>query len=147
MTITERPDWDEYFTAGAEWTATRADCRRRQHGALIVSPLHRIVGTGYNGAPAGAPGCLAGHCPRGLLSYEEVASMTSYDDGPGRCISVHAEQNAIMYAGVERCQNATIYITGEPCPTCRRLIAGSGIRRMVWRHALGGLADELVRAA
>lgn len=142
MTTLTRPEWDEYFVAGAEWVSTRADCRRRRHGALIVDEFHRIVGTGYNGAPAGQEGCLAGACPRGLLSYEEVATMTSYDDGPGRCISVHAEQNAIMYAGIDKCRGATIYITGEPCKTCRRLIAGAGIKRMAWRAADGGVVVE-----
>jgi dCMP deaminase len=142
--IATRPDWDFYFVAGAEWVATRADCRRRQHGALIVDEHHRIVGTGYNGAPAGAPGCLSGNCPRGLLTYDQLKTFSSYDDGPGRCISVHAEQNAIMYAGIDKCRGATIYITGEPCKTCRRLIAGAGIARMVWRGENGRVVDEFI---
>lgn len=136
-----RPSWDEYMVSGAEWVATRADCRRRQHGAVIFDDYHRIVATGYNGAPAGVPGCLGGHCPRGLLSYEQVVEFASYDEGPGRCISVHAEQNAIMYAGVDRCRGGTIAITGSPCHTCRRLIFGASFERAIWRELDGSITE------
>lgn len=126
-----RPAFDDYFLNIAWAVSARADCRRRRHGAVIVT-RNRIVATGYNGAPAGKEGCLAGACPRGLLGYDEVASMTSYDEGPGRCISVHAEQNALLYSSRADVEGGTIFITGEPCPTCRRLIGGSGLVRAVW---------------
>lgn len=132
MSVTvKRPDWDAYFLSLAQAVAARADCRRRQHGCVIVDADHRVISTGYNGAPAGDPGCLSGACPRGLLSYEEVASLTSYDEGPGRCISVHAEANALLYARAS-CKGATAYITGEPCPTCRKLLRGAGIERIIY---------------
>src|SRR5690606_13137912 len=54
---TSRPSWDEYFLEIAEAVSARADCSRRKVGAVIVSSDRRIVGTGYNGAPAGQPGC------------------------------------------------------------------------------------------
>lgn len=126
-----RPSWDQYFLDIAQVVSTRADCRRRQHGAVIVT-RKRIVATGYNGAPAGKEGCLAGACPRGLLTYEQLASLASYDEGPGRCISVHAEQNALLYSSWADVEGGTMYITGEPCATCRRLIGGSGLVRAVW---------------
>lgn len=60
-----RPDWDEYFLDIAAAVARRADCTRRRVGAVIVRD-HRVVSCGYNGAPAGRPGCLSdGACPRG----------------------------------------------------------------------------------
>jgi dCMP deaminase len=130
--VDPRPNWDTWFLEGAGWVSQRADCRRRQHGALVVDADHRIVGQGYNGAPAGTPGCLAGACPRGLLSYDEVSTMTDYDSGPGRCISTHAEVNALLDAGRTRCKGATIYITGEPCPRCRKTIEAAGISRIVF---------------
>lgn len=132
MTKDKRPSWGIYFLEMAQVVSRRADCRRRQHGAVIVTSDNRVASTGYNGAAAGRPGCLSGACPRGLLSYDELQTMASYDEGPGRCISIHAEQNALLYSNWERIQGGTIYITGEPCPTCRRLIDGSGLRRVVW---------------
>ena len=91
-----RPGWDEYFVNIARAVAERSDCRRRKVGAVLVDTGRRIVGTGYTGAPSGHPGCLEGACPRGLLSYDEVKEFSAYDSGPGRCISVHAEANALL---------------------------------------------------
>lgn len=123
-----RPDWDTYFLGIAKAVATRGECTRRQVGAVIVKD-HRIVSTGYNGAPAGAPSCLEGACPRAASGAEPGSS---YDTGPGACISVHAEFNSIIYADYERCQGATIYVTDEPCGGCARVIAGAGITTTVW---------------
>jgi len=125
-----RPDWDDYFLGIATAVATRADCTRRQVGAVIVKD-HRIVSCGYNGAPPGQPGCLSGACPRGKLSYEEIAPMSSYDTGAGSCISVHAEQNAIIYGDYARMVEGTIYITDNPCDGCMKMILGARISRIV----------------
>lgn len=126
-----RPDWDEWALGIAESIATRADCRRRKVGAVLIDKDHRIVSAGYNGAPSGHPGCLAGHCPRGLLSYEECAEFSDYTSGPGRCVAVHAEANTLLYARVD-CRGTTIYVTAPPCPACRTLLLGAGVSRAVW---------------
>jgi dCMP deaminase len=143
--MTERPDWNQYFLDGAKWVSTRADCRRRQHGAIIVKG-NRIVATGYNGGPSGRGSCLKGDCPRGLLSYDELKTMTSYDEGPGRCIAIHAEQNALLYSDRSKIEGGTIYVTGKPCPTCRRLIGGSGLSRLVYaeERSTYGYIEELI---
>ena len=125
-----RPVWDEYFLQIAVAVSARADCTRRQVGAVIVKD-NRIVSTGYNGAPAGDPGCLSGACPRGQLSYEEVAPGSSYDTGAGSCISLHAEQNAIIYGDYDKMRDAIMYITCDPCDGCLRMIWGTGIIRIV----------------
>lgn len=129
-----RPDWDTYYLDIARKVAARADCTRRKVGALVVLG-DRIVSTGYNGAPKGKPGCLtASACPRGRQSKVDVLPGSSYDTGAGACIALHAEQNAILRAGLE-CRTATLYITDEPCDGCARLIEGAGISRTVFpRH-------------
>lgn len=125
-----RPDWDTYYMGIAAAVLKRADCTRRKVGAIIIKG-DRIVSTGYNGAPSGQPGCLTnGACPRGQLSTLDVAPGSSYDTGAGACIALHAEQNAILRAGLD-CRGATLYVTEEPCDGCSRLIAGSGISRVV----------------
>jgi len=129
--MTERPDWDTYFLGVAAAVSIRADCSRRQVGCVIVDEDHRIIATGYNGAPAGEPGCLAGYCPRGRLTEEEARSVEkNYDFGPYYCIAVHAEANALLHARTS-CKGATVYVTKEPCPACTKLLKAAGISRLV----------------
>lgn len=139
----ERPDWDTYFLGVAQAISARADCRRRTVGAVIASHDHRVLSTGYNGAPPGRPGCLAGACPRGLLSYEDVKEFTDYDSGPGRCISIHAEVNAVLFSKGD-VAGATVYITDPPCPTCRKVLMGAGLERAVWPGGSLNLTDSVV---
>lgn len=126
--MADRPGWDEYFLAGAEWVASRADCTRSAVGAILVNAQHEVRGTGYNGAPAGVPGCAtAGACPRGQLSYAECAPTSDYSN----CTADHAERNAIRHTAPEERAGATLYTTRAPCPACWTLIRASGIRRVV----------------
>lgn len=149
-----RPSWDEYYLGIAGSVSLRADCTRRLAGAVIVKD-HRIVGQGYNGAPPGHPGCLsAGACPRGrhfmmseptsdFYGYcacgnqwpcaDAVPPLSSYDTGPGACIAVHAEANAIIRASWTDLPGSTIYmVPGKPCDACNRLIQAAMIHRVVW---------------
>jgi dCMP deaminase len=141
-----RPDWDTYFIEVCFTVANRSDCTRSRVGAVITDRYHRIMATGYTGAPAGQPGCLAGACPRGRhylgTSVLAVCGGCGLDwpcpdspkPGSGTyedCISVHAEANAIIYAGRDRCIGGTIYVTREPCSWCGKMIAAAGITRIV----------------
>lgn len=137
MSDPARPDWDTYFLGVAKAVAQRADCRRRRVGAVLVSAERRVLSTGYNGAPPGHPGCLEGHCPRGLLTYEQVRAASDYDTGPGRCISVHAEVNAVLFARTDL-RGTTCYVTHQPCPSCRKVLLGAGVARAVWSESLDG---------
>lgn len=120
-----RPSWLGYFLRVADVISLRADCSRAKHGAVIVKK-NRIVATGYNGSPAGTPGCLTdGLCPR---ANSGVPSLSGYDN----CISVHAEANALLYADRDKCEGATMYVTGKPCAWCDRLMEGAGIERVVY---------------
>ena len=123
-----RPDWDPYFIGIAEAVAARGDCRRAQVGAVIVKD-HRVVSTGYNGAPAGGLSCLAGECPRGLISYEDVPPLSG---DYSNCIALHAEANAVAYADRAHTAGGAIYITYAPCDMCTKLCRAAGIRRAVW---------------
>jgi dCMP deaminase len=170
-----RPDWDGYFLGIASAVAARADCTRRQVGAVIVKG-NRIVSTGYNGAPSGLPGCLTdGRCPRGkhymvpryTMAPYEIAPKhyygsvmeacacspesswpcpeaavpgSSYDTGPGSCISIHAEANALLYADRDKCEGATLYCTDQPCDGCKKLLLAGGIHDVKWPHGtMGGI--------
>jgi deoxycytidylate deaminase len=128
-----RPSWDWYFLDIADVVKTRSVCTRRQVGALVVGPDHRIISTGYNGSPPGNPDCPDLPCPR---ASSGVPSGSSYAEGPGQCIAVHAETNAILYAGRKKCLGTTIYSTHEPCPDCQKLISAVGIARVVTPSSL-----------
>jgi dCMP deaminase len=116
-----RPSWDDYFINIAGAVATRAECSRAQHGAVIVDQHHRIISTGYNGTPPGDPrSCLRGDCPRA------TSGVAHNSGGYENCIALHAEQNAIANATREM-RGGTIYITGRPCPMCSKLILAAGL--------------------
>lgn len=138
-----RPDWTEWGLLIARAVATRADCTRRQVGAVVLDQHHRVVATGYNGAPPGARGCLAGGCPRGLLNTADPYS--SYDTGPGLCISNHAEANALLHGDRSKYEGGTLYVTDQPCVGCARLIANSGIREIVWPGTRGTAPASLLQ--
>lgn len=124
----DRPDWQTYFLALAQAVAARADCTRSAVGAVLVNAQNEVRGTGYNGPPAGVPGCLsAGACPRGRLSYADRPAHGDYSD----CIADHAERNAIRHASPGDLAGSTLYTTRAPCPSCWTLIRASGIRRVV----------------
>lgn len=138
-----RPDWDRYWLDIVKPVAKRADCRRRQAGSLIVVD-NRIVATGYNGVAPGKDGCLKGACPRGLLSYDQVAAHSSYETGPGRCIATHSEVNAIINATIP-VVGGTIYMTpGSPCSGCMKVIESARLHRVVWESPDGSSGDSFL---
>ena len=114
----ERATWDQYFMNIAREVATRATCDRKHVGAVIVRDKS-ILATGYNGSIRGL-----GHCD------EEGHLMED-----GHCVrTVHAEANAIVQAAKHgmRIEGASIYVTASPCWQCFRLIANSGLVRIVF---------------
>lgn len=119
----ERPGWDEYWLGVAEAVARRSTCARRKVGAVAVDADNRILGTGYNGAVSGDAHCTDGGCPRGLKSYDEVPAFSDY----GNCIAVHAEINALM-SRTWGSDIHTMYITYQPCKTCRTRLRLLGVR-------------------
>lgn len=129
---------DKYYLEIAGKVLDRSTCLRRNYGAVIVKD-DEIVGTGYNGAPRGDLNC----CEENICERERLGCK------PGEryelCRSVHAEMNAIISAGRERCIGATLYLAGKdkktgaflgssdaiPCLLCLRVIKNAGIVRIV----------------
>jgi dCMP deaminase len=139
----ERLSWDEWALGIAEAVAKRADCARRQVGAVILDPEHRIIATGYNGYPSGMPGCASeGACPRGRQDYAAVPAGASYTATSSRCDALHAEENAVLHAR-QSLRGCWIYVTHEPCPNCTRYLAGSGLAGAVWRNPESGALAEV----
>ena len=131
-----RPSKDAYYLGIAKAVAQRATCLRRIYGAVIVNN-DEIVSTGYNGAPRGERNCCdTGKCYRRLHQVPHGQMME-------KCVSVHAEENAIISASRREMQGATLYLWGmdmetgeelpnpEPCLQCWRRIHNAGIVRVV----------------
>lgn len=121
-----RPSWDETWLAVADAIAKRSACSRRQVGAVIVTHDNRPVSTGYNGPPAGyaVTGSCSNFCPRA------DHKLPTYDN----CVAVHAEANALLFAARSQYQGGTIYVTHICCYDCAKLIANSGLARVVVRY-------------
>lgn len=129
-----RPTFDDYFLAIAEVVSSRATCKRRKIGVVIVDKEHRILATGTNGQPSGMPHCIDTDC---IMNGEH-------------CTSVHGEMNALLY-----CQNraslkeSTCYIVGgTPCSTCANALITVGTKRIVCdREYPDTISIELLKLA
>lgn len=113
-----RKSWDEYFMNIAVQVATRATCDRKHVGAVLVKDKF-IVATGYNGSIGGLAHCdevghmmINGHCER----------------------TTHAEANAVVQAAKRGActDGTTAYVTASPCWHCFKILAGSGVKRIVF---------------
>lgn len=120
-------DWESYFLEMAKTASKRSNCIRAQVGAVIVGDDKTIRATGYNGTPSKVESCMErNYCYR---VHNNIPSGTKYET----CRSIHAEQNAIIQAGLERCKNSTMYIYGHEfiCILCKRFILQAGIKNVV----------------
>lgn len=143
-----RTSKDSYYCNIAVAVAERSTCLRRKYGAVIVKD-DVIVSTGYNGAPRGRANCCdVGTCRR---ASENIPHGERYE----LCRSVHAEQNAIIAAGYEKTNGATLYLAGidvseekfvedpDCCMMCKRVIINAGIKKVVFLCVEHGM--ELIK--
>lgn len=100
-------------------------CSKRQYFAVVLAPNKRVAGIGYNGSPPGMVHCVDGGCPR---LQDNSAAGSNYDN----CISQHAEAGALLWSDMSMRQGGTIIVNGPPCMGCAKLIASSGIKRVVF---------------
>ncbi|MEG1500347.1 MAG: dCMP deaminase family protein [Clostridiales bacterium] len=122
-----RQSWEEYFMSIAYLVANRSTCLRRHVGAVAVSSDNRILGTGYNGNLPGAPHCEEAGCLRQQLNVPSGQRQEI-------CRAQHAEANICNFAarhGVSL-DNATVYVTMQPCSTCVKAMATSGIKKVIF---------------
>lgn len=125
-----RPSWDSTWMAVADSIAERSNCDSRQVGAVIVTSENRIVSSGYNGPPRGFPISAGQTCDSFCPRRQSGSQPLSYGLS---CPSVHAEANALIFADRSTYQGGTIYVTAACCQDCAKLIANSGVARVVMR--------------
>jgi dCMP deaminase len=133
----KRPDWDEYFLKMAYLVAERSTCLRHHVGAVIVRDK-KILTTGYNGAAKGVKDCLELGC---LRDEKGIPSGERHEI----CRAIHAEQNAIIQAGLHGISiaNSTIYCTHSPCILCAKMLVNSQIKKFI---TSGEYADKAFEA-
>lgn len=128
--MSPRPSLDATLLAAAYVWARRSTCSRLQVGAVLARD-GRTLSTGYNGAPSGL-----GHCEH-------------LDDEPCS-VSVHAEANALIFAGRHgvSTEGATLFLTHRPCLGCAGLVVNAGIIGVVYAEPYRSVAgEEALRAA
>jgi dCMP deaminase len=123
-----RLSWDETWLALAHGIAKRSLCSRDQVGAVIVSQDNTPLMASYNGPPSGFlhndQPCTE-WCSRARIGNQTLSPV--YDD----CPALHAEANAISRSSHLHRKGGTIYVTSDVCFNCAKVIANSGITRIV----------------
>ena len=138
-----KPSWDDYFMKMAFLAAERGTCDRKKVGAVIVIG-RRVLATGYNGAPSGAPDC------------DEVGHLMVQMGERASCVrTIHAEHNAILQCAIHGTvpQGGTLYTTASTCFDCFKAAAQVGISRIVYAERYDSartpgidIANECTRA-
>jgi len=89
-----------------------------QVGAVIADPRNRVVSVGFNGPPSGV-------LDDPFLSGDRDTRLA---------VTIHAEENAILFSGGRDLTDCTIYVTHFPCSTCASKIIQTGISNVVvWK--------------
>lgn len=106
----------------------RSRCGKAKVGAVVVTPDQQVVSTGYNGPPSGIKvyGSCWRWCPRAQAGHVS-ADYSS-------CLANHAEANAMLFADRSKILGGTIYVSSAMCVNCAKMVANSGISRVV--HAV-----------
>ena len=117
----------------AHLVAERSTCLRHHVGAVIVRE-RRILTTGYNGAASGVKDCLMLGC---LRNEKGIPSGERHEI----CRAIHAEQNAIIQAGLHGIDvsRSTIYCTHSPCILCAKMLVNARVKNFV---TCGKYADK-----
>lgn len=109
-------NWDIRFLRLAREVARWSKDPSTQVGAVIIDDKKRIVSVGYNGFPR---------------SVKDDKELYNNRTQKYRRV-VHAEQNAILFAGKSDFSNHTLYTYPiPPCPNCTPLIIQAGIEKVV----------------
>jgi dCMP deaminase len=114
-----------YYMDVAHLTSKLSYARRLHVGAVIVKG-NKILGTGYNGMPAGWDNNCEHELkwPNGEIRFLETKAEV-----------LHAETNAIakVASSTESSEGATMFCTHAPCLQCAKLIYQSGIKTLYYK--------------
>lgn len=118
------------------------DCPRGRHWEMTEALLDRQPKlSGWEAAAMGdlredvrARGGSMCACGQDWPCPDAVPAGSSYDTGPGACIAVHAEMNALLAVDDRsRLLGAALYVTAEPCDGCLKILRSTALRAIHWR--------------
>ena len=109
--------FEKMYMEIAETVSKMSYAKRLQVGAIVVKD-NRIISIGYNGTPAG----WDNNC-------EDENNKTKPE-------VIHAEANSIMKlaSSNESGKGSVMFLTHAPCIDCAKLIYGSGIVQVYYKH-------------
>jgi dCMP deaminase len=119
--------WIDAYMDTAERFAQLSSATRLKVGSIIVKD-NRIISIGYNGMPAGWDN---------VCEYEHYTlDSPNKPDLKTRPEVLHAEENAIIKLAKEgeSGKDSTLFVTHAPCIQCAKLIYGSGIKKVYYKH-------------
>lgn len=107
--------YDNKMMKSAQDWAEHSYCKRKKVGA-VLSFDGREIASGYNGTVSGLNNDCEG------------------EDGLTKDLVLHAEQNLISYCAKQgiSMKDTTMYITVSPCQNCAKLIAQSGVTKVLY---------------
>lgn len=112
----DRISWDDYAIKLAEVASLRSEDPFKKVGAVAFDHDHRVIGVAYNGL---APG-------------KTVDPNFWSNRDKRRPFMIHAEQNLLSLFKRGECH--TIACTLLPCSSCASMIAGYGIKRVLYKE-------------
>lgn len=117
----------------AKIVADESKCISHRVGAVIVKN-DRIISTGYNGTPSKQQNCCDANSHLVNSGFQDWVSDEARHEHHtwSQLHELHAEHNALLYANPIDRDGATLYCTLQPCFVCSLLIAGSGIKRIIY---------------
>ena len=126
----------DFYMRLAMVVETGAKCLGSRVGAVVVRD-NRVLGSGYNGTPAGYANCTQSErgCRRCAIPLEQPGASISgrlYDI----CLCVHAEQNAMLTAARfgTALDGAFLYTTVQPCFNCLKELMQVRLCGVVFRR-------------
>ena len=112
----KRISWEEYALKIADVAALRSEDPYMKVGSCVLDKNNMVIGVGYNGL---APG-------------KDVTPVFWNDRDERRKFMIHAEANSLSL--VSRGNGVLLACTLLPCGSCATLIAGHGIKKVVYRE-------------
>lgn len=120
----------DYYMKMAELTSELSYAVRLKVGAVIVKN-QQVIGTGYNGTPAGWDNACENEIVETYSGFEGAIHRTVLKTKPE---VLHSEMNALMKVArsTESSEGATLFCTHAPCIECAKAIYQAGIQEIYY---------------